>query len=59
MICWRTWPAYWSESVAADRVTPPGIAIVTEGTGAIVELATIGTDGSTGTFRDRHGGLAW
>ncbi|MEU0946201.1 SDR family NAD(P)-dependent oxidoreductase [Streptomyces canus] len=32
---------------------------VTEGTDAIVALATIGPDGPTGTFRDRHGDVAW
>ena len=31
----------------------------TEGTDAIVELATIGADGPTGEFRDRHGVVAW
>jgi NAD(P)-dependent dehydrogenase (short-subunit alcohol dehydrogenase family) len=32
---------------------------VTEGTDAIVRLATIGPDGPTGTFSDRHGPLPW
>ncbi|MDH6566908.1 NAD(P)-dependent dehydrogenase (short-subunit alcohol dehydrogenase family) [Streptomyces sp. SAI-117] len=32
---------------------------VTEGTDAIVELATLGPDGPTGVFRDRHGAVAW
>jgi hypothetical protein len=32
---------------------------VTEGTDAIVELATIGADGPTGAFRDRYGAVAW
>jgi NAD(P)-dependent dehydrogenase (short-subunit alcohol dehydrogenase family) len=36
-----------------------GTQTVTEGTDAIVELATIGADGPTGTFRDRHGAMAW
>jgi NAD(P)-dependent dehydrogenase (short-subunit alcohol dehydrogenase family) len=36
-----------------------GPQTVTEGTDAIVELATIGADGPTGTFRDRHGVVAW
>ena len=36
-----------------------GPQTVTEGTDAIVELATIGTDGPTGTFRDRHGEVGW
>ena len=36
-----------------------GPQTVTEGTDAIVELASIGTDGPTGAFRDRHGVVAW
>jgi NAD(P)-dependent dehydrogenase (short-subunit alcohol dehydrogenase family) len=36
-----------------------GPQTVTEGTDAIVELASIGTDGPTGVFRDRHGVVAW
>jgi NAD(P)-dependent dehydrogenase (short-subunit alcohol dehydrogenase family) len=36
-----------------------GHQTVTEGTDAIVEMATIGTDGPTGQFRDRHGIVAW
>lgn len=36
-----------------------GPQTVTEGTDAIVELATIGADGPTGTFRDRHGEVGW
>lgn len=36
-----------------------GPQTVTEGTDAIVELATIGADGPTGQFRDRHGVVAW
>ena len=35
------------------------IQTVTEATDAIVAMATIGADGPTGTFTDRHGALAW
>ena len=44
---------------ATDFNGHSGPQTVTEGTDAIVELATIGADGPTGTFRDRHGELAW
>ncbi|MES5820605.1 SDR family NAD(P)-dependent oxidoreductase [Streptomyces sp. RG80] len=44
---------------ATDFNGHSGPQTVTEGTDAIVELATIGTDGPTGTFRDRHGELGW
>ncbi|GHG88308.1 SDR family NAD(P)-dependent oxidoreductase [Streptomyces lanatus] len=44
---------------ATDFNGHSGPQTVTEGTDAIVELATIGTDGPTGTFRDRHGVMAW
>jgi hypothetical protein len=33
--------------------------IVTEGTDAVVAMATIGADGQAGTFTDRHGAVAW
>ncbi|NAZ77172.1 SDR family NAD(P)-dependent oxidoreductase [Kineococcus sp. T13] len=36
-----------------------GTQTVTEGTDAIVHLATLGDDGPTGTFVDRHGPVAW
>ncbi len=36
-----------------------GRQTVAEGTDAIVRLATIGPDGPTGTFSDRHGPLPW
>lgn len=36
-----------------------GPQTVTEGTDAIVELATLGADGPTGRFRDGHGVAAW
>ncbi|GAA1668140.1 SDR family NAD(P)-dependent oxidoreductase [Kribbella yunnanensis] len=44
---------------ATDFNAHSGPQTVTEGTDAIVELASIGPDGPTGTFRDRHGDLAW
>ncbi|MFB6722221.1 SDR family NAD(P)-dependent oxidoreductase [Kribbella sp. NPDC056345] len=44
---------------ATDFNGHSGPQTVTEGTDAIVELATIGPDGPTGTFRDRHGEVAW
>ncbi|MBT2248214.1 SDR family NAD(P)-dependent oxidoreductase [Arthrobacter sp. BHU FT2] len=44
---------------ATDFNKHSGPQTVTEGTDAIVELATIGTVGPTGTFRDRHGELGW
>ncbi|WP_030440288.1 SDR family NAD(P)-dependent oxidoreductase [Actinoplanes subtropicus] len=44
---------------ATDFNGHSGPQTVTEGTDAIVELATIGPDGPTGTFRDRHGTVAW
>jgi NAD(P)-dependent dehydrogenase (short-subunit alcohol dehydrogenase family) len=36
-----------------------GTQSVTEGTDAIVAMATIGPDGPTGTFVDRHGRVPW
>jgi NAD(P)-dependent dehydrogenase (short-subunit alcohol dehydrogenase family) len=36
-----------------------GPQTVEEGTDAIVEMATIGPDGPTGTFTDRHGTVGW
>jgi NAD(P)-dependent dehydrogenase (short-subunit alcohol dehydrogenase family) len=44
---------------ATDFNGHSGPQTVTEGTDAIVALATIGADGPTGTFRDRHGAVAW
>ncbi|MFC6083918.1 SDR family NAD(P)-dependent oxidoreductase [Sphaerisporangium aureirubrum] len=44
---------------ATDFNGHSGPQTVTEGTDAIVELATIGPDGPTGTFRDRQGAMAW
>ncbi|WP_432544106.1 SDR family NAD(P)-dependent oxidoreductase [Kineococcus sp. SYSU DK002] len=44
---------------ATDLNGHSGPQTVTEGTDAIVELATIGPDGPTGQFRDRSGTVAW
>jgi NAD(P)-dependent dehydrogenase (short-subunit alcohol dehydrogenase family) len=44
---------------ATDFNANSGPQTVTEGTDAIVTLATIGKDGPTGTFRDRQGDVAW
>ncbi|KAF0649466.1 MULTISPECIES: SDR family NAD(P)-dependent oxidoreductase [Streptomyces] len=44
---------------ATDFNGHSGPQTVTEGTDAIVALATIGRDGPTGAFRDRHGAMAW
>ncbi|MBM9469065.1 SDR family NAD(P)-dependent oxidoreductase [Nakamurella leprariae] len=44
---------------ATDFNHHTGHQTVTEGTDAIVELATIGVDGPTGVFRDRAGVVAW
>ncbi|MEV5890599.1 SDR family NAD(P)-dependent oxidoreductase [Nonomuraea fuscirosea] len=44
---------------ATDFNAHAGPQTVTEGTDAIVELATIGKDGPTGAFRDRRGPMAW
>ncbi|MFD5947369.1 SDR family NAD(P)-dependent oxidoreductase [Streptomyces collinus] len=44
---------------ATDFNAHSGPQTVTEGTDAMVALATIGADGPTGTFSDRHGALAW
>jgi NAD(P)-dependent dehydrogenase (short-subunit alcohol dehydrogenase family) len=44
---------------ATDFTNHRGTQTVTEGTDAMVALATIGKDGPTGTFQDRHGIVAW
>lgn len=44
---------------ATDLNGRSGYQTVQEGTDAIVELATLGTDGPTGTFRDRAGTVEW
>ncbi|MEZ0491572.1 SDR family NAD(P)-dependent oxidoreductase [Kineococcus sp. TBRC 1896] len=44
---------------ATDFNGRSGTQTVTEGTDAIVELASIGPDGPTGQFRDRNGAVPW
>jgi NAD(P)-dependent dehydrogenase (short-subunit alcohol dehydrogenase family) len=44
---------------ATDLNGNSGTQSVTEGTDAIVKLATIGSDGPTGTFQDRNGTVPW
>ena len=44
---------------ATDLNGHSGPQTVTEGTDAVVAMATIGSDGPTGTFSDRHGHVAW
>jgi NAD(P)-dependent dehydrogenase (short-subunit alcohol dehydrogenase family) len=44
---------------ATDFNGHSGPQTVTEGTDAIVAMATIGADGPTGTFTDRHGAVPW
>ena len=44
---------------ATDLNGHSGPQTVTEGTDAIVELATMGPDGPTGTYRDRDGVAAF
>ena len=44
---------------ATDLNGNSGTQSVTEGTDAIVRLATIGSDGPTGTFQDRDGVVPW
>jgi NAD(P)-dependent dehydrogenase (short-subunit alcohol dehydrogenase family) len=48
-------PGYTATDINANS----GHQSVTEGTDAIVRLATIGADGPTGSFADRHGVLPW
>ncbi|NUR05124.1 MAG: SDR family NAD(P)-dependent oxidoreductase [Streptomyces sp.] len=60
----KSWPDMRVNAVdpgytATDFNGHSGPQSVTEGTDAIVELATIGADGPTGSFRDRHGEMAW
>jgi NAD(P)-dependent dehydrogenase (short-subunit alcohol dehydrogenase family) len=60
----KSWPDLKVNAVdpgftATDFNGHRGPQTVAEGTDAIVELATIGADGPTGTFRDRHGEVAW
>jgi NAD(P)-dependent dehydrogenase (short-subunit alcohol dehydrogenase family) len=44
---------------ATDFNGHSGTQTVTEGTDAIVAMATIGPDGPSGTFTDRHGAVPW
>lgn len=44
---------------ATDFNGHSGHQTVTEGTDAIVAMATIGADGPTGTFTERHGDVGW
>ena len=44
---------------ATDLNHNSGHQTVTEGTDAIVAMASIGPDGPTGTFSDRHGPVPW
>ena len=44
---------------ATDLNSNSGSQTVTEGTDAIVAMASIGADGPTGTFTDRHGAVPW
>ena len=46
-------------STATDLNNGYGKQTVTEGTDAIVQLATIGKDGPTGTFINRDGMMLW
>jgi NAD(P)-dependent dehydrogenase (short-subunit alcohol dehydrogenase family) len=48
-------PGYTATDLNGHR----GTQTVTEGTDAIVALATVGPDGPTGTFVDRNGTVAW
>lgn len=52
-------PGYTATDILPDD--DPGVPVqtVTEGTDAIVRLATLGPDGPTGTFADRHGTVGW
>jgi NAD(P)-dependent dehydrogenase (short-subunit alcohol dehydrogenase family) len=44
---------------ATDLNANSGTQTATEGTDAIVAMASIGTDGPTGTFTDRQGAVPW
>jgi NAD(P)-dependent dehydrogenase (short-subunit alcohol dehydrogenase family) len=48
-------PGYTATDLNANN----GPQTLTEGTDAIVAMATVGADGPTGTFTDRHGAVAW
>ena len=72
VLCARRGGGYWPKGVSDMTVTliTPGFTgtdfnnhrgtqTVTEGTDAIVHLATLPPDGPTGTFQDRHGPVPW
>ncbi len=44
---------------ATDLNSFTGTQTLSEGTDAIVQLATLGTDGPTGTYLSRHGTVPW
>ena len=46
-------------TLIADFNNNRGTQTVTEGTDAIVRLATLPKDGPTGTFQDRNGTVPW
>lgn len=48
-------PGYTATELNGHR----GTQTVTEGTDAMVAMTLIDDDGSTGTFVDRHGPVAW
>ena len=49
----------WTTTDSAATNHHRGTPTVTEGTDAIVRLATLPPDGPTGTFQDRHGPVPW
>lgn len=60
----KTYPSMCINAVdpgytATDLNGHSGPQTVQEGTDAIVRMATIGPDGPTGTYVDRHGPVAW
>ena len=60
----RSWPDIKVDAAdpgctATDVNGHSGPQSVSEGSDAVVELATIGADGPTGQLRDRHGVVAW
>ena len=60
----RAFPAIRINSVdpgytATDLNAHSGTQSVSEGTDAIVQMATIGPDGPTGTFVSRRGPVPW
>ena len=64
VICARRGGGYWRKGyqtgfTGTDFNNHRGTQTVTEGTDAIVHLATLPPDGPTGTFQDRHGPVPW